>query len=169
MKRITNKTILKQGDKEFQPIEVDGVVYWLNDNHIESTSSVVGKLVINIKYNQPILFRAHENSDLNECFSIVAQSSPVLEEIPVIRLDSYINKLGREEYDNGLGLIGFISGYKSNPNQYTQDDIVKAMAKMALFATQEGSKCINRLREIMQEINSIEVIEVDKHFNIIGL
>jgi hypothetical protein len=30
MKQITSKTLLQQGDKIYQPIEVDGVIYWYN-------------------------------------------------------------------------------------------------------------------------------------------
>lgn len=30
MKKITNRTLLKQGDKTYKPIEVDNVIYWID-------------------------------------------------------------------------------------------------------------------------------------------
>ena len=34
MKRITHKTLLKQGDKKYEAVEVDGVIYWINDEQL---------------------------------------------------------------------------------------------------------------------------------------
>lgn len=31
MKKITNKTVLRQGNKLFQPVEVDEVIYWVDN------------------------------------------------------------------------------------------------------------------------------------------
>jgi hypothetical protein len=147
MKKITEKTILKQGDKEFQPVEADGIIYW------------VGK----------------------EGFAI-ASSKLMTDDIPVISLDSYVKRLAESKYelqskafenstemfpfnDSELLKAGFIDGYKSNPNQYTQKDIEKAID---LAREEDGFEFTLTKEKILQQINSISVIEVDEQFNIIS-
>jgi hypothetical protein len=39
MKTITKNTILKQGEKTFQPVEVDGVIYWVGKEGFAIASS----------------------------------------------------------------------------------------------------------------------------------
>jgi hypothetical protein len=43
MKKITNKTILKQGDKTFVTIESDGVIYW-RDEHLNFVAQLESKI-----------------------------------------------------------------------------------------------------------------------------
>jgi hypothetical protein len=66
-----------------------------------------------------------------------------------------------------IGYREFVSGYDSNPNQYTQADIEKAY-QMGHEDKGKGfgnkSNFLNRL----EQINSIEVIEVDVQFNILS-
>jgi hypothetical protein len=154
MKKITYKTILKQGDNEFQPCFTennDKVFYWVNQNqHI--TESFLSTPVWSVRYAKPIIFGEHENSYLDECFEIVAQSEPILEGIPVIVLDS------------------------SSPNQYTKEDIIKAykLSRKSLVGMSNGTVSCNiddllSLEEIFEKLNLISVIEVDKQFNIIKI
>jgi len=139
MKQITKNTILKQRDKTFQPIEVDGVVFWYEEDD----------------------FKKHYPK---------AQSQLRFERIPVIGLDSYVEILAdkcvttnagnRTINEDGWMSTGFVYGFKSNPNQYTQKDIEKAIK----FT--RGSN--EPMEEILEQINYISVIEVDEHFNIIS-
>ena len=178
MKQITNKTILIQeigqekckeygcGNSEcifeclnpkkifktYQPVEVDGVIYW-------------GK-----KSNEDWFNFYNED----EYWFLVAQSQPKLEGIPVISLDSYVERLGqkygksRVEVSTAWG--SFVDGYKSNPNQYNQKDIEKAieLARETISSNEAGICDKYTELGILQQINSISVIEVDEQFNIIS-
>jgi hypothetical protein len=161
MKNITEKTLLKQGDKVFRAFQVDECFYWV-DNYTDKGDFWcidIDKVIFKDQPHYPISIGQRR---------IIAQSSAVLEDIPVISLDSYIIKLGREEYDNGLGLVGFISGYKSNPNQYTLADIQTAI-NLARGRGIVGTNKYYEDLEIFDQINNIGVIEVDKKFNVISL
>lgn len=70
---------------------------------------------------------------------------------------------------------GVLIGYKSNPNQYTQKDIEKAieLIKNSAFVDAiDWDKHVVSFEEsnekIFEQINSISVIEVDEQFNIIS-
>jgi hypothetical protein len=171
MKQITNKTIIKQeigqekckeygcGNSEcifeclnpkkifktYQPVEVDGVVYWINDElTIQDVKPYYGKY----HYEKGVAINIFPDylTDLSECKLIIAQSQPRIEGIPVVSLDSYVNELTKldlihlikivqksEDYKSVMGinlentLKRLLSNYKSNPNQYTQKDIEKAI------------------------------------------
>jgi predicted amino acid racemase len=75
MKQITKNTILKQGDKTYQPVEVDGIIYWVDkeENHW------IGAFNINDK-------------------DVVVQSQPKLEGIPVIDLKTNLNYYNINQY-----------------------------------------------------------------------
>jgi hypothetical protein len=137
MKQITNKTILLQGDKTYQPIEVDGVVCWVYKRQI------------------------------------VAQTTLLYTNKPIISLDSYVEKLtydyNLDAHENIYGQVNaFKAGYKANPNQYTQKDIEKAIELG--FSCNDGFGEIREIEKIkiLEQLNSISVIEVDKQFNIIS-
>jgi hypothetical protein len=163
MKQITNKTALKQGDKTYQPIEVDGVIYWVDkEAKIEKGKFFITKENI-----------VHNNTGWNYGdVVIVAQSQHKLDGIPVVSLDSYAdskyyqlhwwkkNLDFKETEVDTLEKKSFGKGFKSNPNQYTQADIDKAMS----WARDR----IESNEEILEKINSISVIEVDENFNVIG-
>jgi hypothetical protein len=176
MKQITNKTILKQGDKTYQPIEINGVIYWVDkEAKVEN-----GKLFITKEYI------VHNNIGWNYGdVVIVAQSEPKLDGIPIVSLDSYVERLAMDSlknkwshlysfgypqrpfpinYENDLNnvLLGY---YKSNPNQYTQADIEKAIWLARDFKI---ARQIKTVEEILEIINSISVIEVDEQFNVIS-
>lgn len=147
MKTITKHTILKQGDKVYQPVEVDGVIYWISGNQEQ----------------------AHHT---------IAQSLPILKSIPVISLDSYVERLGEKDankfdwdfessFGNGYAdhVDGFVNGFKSNPNKWTDEDMEKAIE----IALELGDKIYTNPRiEILKIVSSISFIEVDENFNVIN-
>ena len=172
MKKITKNTILKQGNKVYQPIEVDGVIYWIDVNTKNNVD--IGTMVWNDEdfsfytTNRICKFKTTDN-----IYKVVAQSQPKLEEIPVISLDSYVEKMAWEAVHKGnikdekqqvCGFTGWVDGYKSNPNQYTQKDIEIAFGLGA--ANHANGQPF--LYEVFKQLNSISAIEVDEQFNIIS-
>ena len=181
MKKITNETILKQGDKIYQPVEVDGVIYWVGKDLVGINSETISNYCPNS--NQVFLGYFEANDD--ELYQgigkihpkeIVAQSQPKLDGIPVISLDSYVDSLAKIKGENKFGLAlycdYFKEGYKSNPNQYTQKDIEKAieLARERQFIKHSDNSTESKYNheEIIEQINSISIIEVDEQFNIIN-
>jgi hypothetical protein len=172
MKQITNKTVLIQGDKTYQPVEVDGVIYWLNPElPIEEIYPQV--VIEKLTTGEHMLWQIDNINDIDRScqYHIIAQSSLKVEGIPIISLDSYVERLAysftdeeRKKEPDGIKLsfafAGFICGYNSNPNQYTLKDIEKAIDVARLY---EFTK-----REILEQINSISIINVDEQFNIIS-
>jgi len=188
MKQITNKTILKQGDKTYNPVKGDGVIYWLGgpislnpDNIWVYRSNRIWKFkqgMTVVSSNMPI--------------EIIAQSQPKLEGIPVISLDSYVENLFEQntkttsfgEHGKQSPFYWFNKGYNSNPNQWTDDDIRKTIELARtlqegknefevenILGSSDGTYGVKQKyteKEILKQINSISVIEVDTSFNIIG-
>jgi len=154
MKTINKNTILKQEDKIYQPRFVmsdDTIIYWPDlNNPLKGIHSMVGKNVWSVRYAKPIIFGEHENSYINECFNILAQSQPKLEGIPVISLEP----IGFDEFE------------------YTQKDIERAIeltlidAKKSVVWSEHYYKHLSK--QILEQINSISVIEVDEQFNILS-
>jgi len=152
MKKITNKTILKQRDKKYQPVEVDGVDYCIDENVREFEYDWVLYKDLHIS---KLIWKSDKAPFIGR---IIAQSQPKLDGIPVISLDSYIEKLCP-----CIGLdfrVEWINGYNSNLNQYTQKDIEKVI-ELARYSNMSEDKTL-------EQINSISVIEVDEHFNILN-
>jgi hypothetical protein len=183
MKQITNKTILKQEDKTYQPIEVDGVIYWMDKRKLclEGQFSIsMGKIGAYKQEKEPRFWD-------NGCHPIIAQSQSKLDGIPVVSLDSYVENISKSKIpisnSENPWLVGevqsrrinFIEGFKSNPNQYTQADIEKAFdmgAKLdslhKLVVRRHKGDVQKAKEELLEQINSISVIEVDEQFNVIG-
>lgn len=162
MKQITNKTKLKQGDKIYEPVEVGGVIYW-GDKYAD-----INGYYLDEKNNINKSFKNNAGF-YRGCSKIVAQSQPKHEGIPVISLDSYIQKLASDRinmYTNEDEQV-FIEGYKSNPNQWTDNDIIKTI-ELAREEHDRGYYLYNT-EEILEQINYIELIEIDEQFNIINL
>jgi len=162
MKTINKNTLLKKGDKTFQPVEQDGIIYWVDkplDEH--------GKIVPG---------------------SIVALTKPKFTGSPIISLDAYIDSLAESLYPNSNKLAlhrhitpaikkqsqrkkHWINGYKSNPNQYTQADIEKAFdagCAYTIGSHKEFEQTHPNKEEYLKQANSIKVIEVDEQFNILS-
>jgi hypothetical protein len=183
MKTITNKTILKQGDKEYQPMKVDGVIYWVDKNPKGFSK---GEWMYNEPNNDTLIYQFSYDIHPYEIGNkIVAQSQLKLEGIPVISLDSYVEKLAWVSTEKIFPEIndedstqveidkwnakweGFIDGYKSNPNQYTKADIEKALFLKAGFDNKGYTKYMTN-EEIFEQINSISVIEVNDNWEVIS-
>ncbi len=171
MKKITYKTTLKQGDNVFQPRfkrDDENSIYWVDFTR-NVLASHAGSYVWSVRWAKPIILGDHEDSYINECYEIVAQSHPILEEIPLITLKTYIAKL-QANYAVKHGDLDaanhFYNGYKANPNQYTLADVEKAIELSRLQIMYNGKV---ELDSIIEKINSIEQIEVDEQFNIISI
>jgi hypothetical protein len=174
MKTITKNTILKQGDKVYQPVEVHSILCWV-DKSLERNPNLTytdGEIV----YKDNLILPS-ENFE-----AIVAQSSPILESIPVISLDSYVERLAKENYkkhsvkDDKLSLdeqiqrsggfiIGHIEGFKSNANKWTKGDLVKAIDLARKYPKDVAGFADE---EILEQISSLKEIEVDENFNVIN-
>jgi hypothetical protein len=168
MKQITNKTIIKQGDKAYPPVEVDGVVYWVDP--ALPIEEVYPHIVIEkLTTGEYMLWQIDNINDIDRScqYQIVAQSQPKLEEIPVVSLDKSIDDFIYEYQQEGM--LPSMAKRRiltlSNPNQYTQKDIDKAIE---LAREEDGFEFTLTKEKILQQINSISVIEVDEQFNIIS-
>ena len=106
MKKINKNTILKQGEKTYQPVEVDGIIYW-----VDRETQIIGN-------NFTHIYNPHHNDiwalDVNQISiaqaegdrlefgggGVVAQSQLKLEGIPVISLNKYVERLAEKEWKN---------------------------------------------------------------------
>jgi hypothetical protein len=168
MKKITATTRLIQGGKEYQPVEVHGVIYWL-----ENRPPLDDEFWTYIGNNEPIEFLKNylpktwyeKLHDINNYYTAIAQSQPILEGIPVITLDSYPRNLslkkglelyngGNYDFENGVRV-----GLQSSPYKWTDADVEKA-------ANLGRDRFYNNI-EIIEQISTIDVIEVDEGFNVI--
>jgi hypothetical protein len=160
MKKITATTRLIQGGKEYQPVEVYGVIYWL-----ENRPPLDDEFWTYIGNNEPIEFLKNylpktwyeKLHDINNYYTAIAQSQPILEGIPVITLDSYVNCT---HCGVGITCSNCEKGIKLNPNEFTLADVEKA-------ANLGRDRFYNNI-EIIEQISSIDVIEVDESFNVIN-
>lgn len=187
MKKITYKTLLKQGDKVYQPIEYDDNVYWVDptvlvgmkgDWVVETHNPIVTSVCQIIADNADL--RAGGYRDLK----VIAQSQPKLDLVPTVSLDSYTNTLSEQAckkqdlaggfsggvHERAAAGIFFRKGFKSNSCQYTQSDIERAIELAREQAGWSDNTMEDRYtkEEILEQINSISVIEVDEYFNVIG-
>jgi len=128
--------------------------------------------------NKPYINSAsHYKANKKEKGKIIAQSQPKLDGITVVSLDSYVKMKAIEviSYTNEDSLEDDIdaakrriwsNGFQSNPNQYTQSDIEKALYLKGGF-DKDGHTFYYSNQEILEQINSISVIEVDEQFNVL--
>jgi hypothetical protein len=144
MKQITKNTILQQGDKTYQPVEVDGIICWIDKSTLadeiiaQSQSKLEGIPVISLdRYVDEAFLEKH---------GLVSMSKTT---------------------KGSIGYREFVSGYNSNPNQYNLKDIEKAI-DLARLQGEESFLCKYSDKEILEQINQISVIEVDEQFNIVS-
>jgi hypothetical protein len=164
-KKITNKTLIKQLNKKYNSVEVDGVFYWFDDE-IKGEKGWNYNFGLNNVDNLPKEYPQH-STEWNFCRKIIAQSQNKLEGVPTILLMNYHWNLSLKNAkisktkNKSAFRSGFVKGYKSNLNQYNQKDIYFAinMSKHSLNYSSE---------QILEQINSISVIELDEEFNIIS-
>jgi len=195
MKQITNKTILIQeigqekckeygcGNSEcifeclnpkkifktYQPVEVDGVIYWYEESLGVHRKTICLATKDPTKYCNGTYLYSDKDPGSGKVFEVVAQSQGRLEEIPVVSLDKSIDDFIYEYQQEGM--LPSMAKRRiltlSNPNQYTQKDIDKAI-ELAQESGEYGYGKANTKEKILQQINSISVIEVDEQFNIIS-
>jgi hypothetical protein len=149
MKQITKNTILKQGDKTFQPVEgIDKIIFWI-DKPVE---------VNIVAQSQPKL----------EGIPVISLDSYVKK-----FKKEYNSGNNSGIFTKGIE-IGIEIGYNSNPNQYTQKDIEKVikLARQQTTTNMGGGfyeyEETYSNEEIFEEINFISVIEVDDNFQILN-
>lgn len=160
MKKITNKTIIRQVDKIYQPVEIDGVIYWTTNNKEGYIGYFYDRMMKSI----------HTNNNVYSDY-IVAQSQPKLEGIPVVSFDKFVISYCHGESIGGKCIYPKCKYDCSSHTEtidisYTQQDIEKAI----LLGRRQGS-CVGTIytnEEILEQINSISLIEVDEQFNIIN-
>lgn len=141
MKQITKNTILRQNDKTYQPVEVDGVICWIDKSTLAD--------------------------------EIVVQSQPKLEGVPVISLLDYQEVMENIIITESLTSDDIISLripqlFKlTKENQYTQKDIDKAI-ELAQESGEHGYGHVYNKEQILEQINSISILEVDSEFQILS-
>jgi hypothetical protein len=172
MKQITNKTILKQGDKTYQPIEHDGNIHWVDSSILVGME---GDWVV--ETHNPVVISVcqitKDYADLRVAgykdMKVIAQSQPKLPDIPIVSLNSYVDRIAKEilpDDSNWQRRFDIVKGFKSNPNQYTQADIEKIYSLVERLGDDFSENYT--IEELLKEINSISVIEVDEKYNIIS-
>jgi hypothetical protein len=150
MKKITKDTVLKQGNKVYSSVVISDIFYWVDKEAI---------IDANTWFSTPVGVYKSKTSMQNKStdslvHKIVAQSQPILDikEIPVIDLVANNARLiieGEDPFELHL---------------YTQEDIERALS-LAFLAVQEDYDISTK--EIINQIDSISVIEVDEYFNIV--
>jgi hypothetical protein len=142
MKKITENTILKQGEKEFKAVQFADNICWYSSDQIkpiaQSELALEGVSTINL---EEIWAKHWEKTNFE------LQSS------------------------GGVNPHAYRLGFLGNPNQYTQADIEKAMDLMYRARGEENSRINNYLKsweETFDEINQIQSITVDQDFNILS-
>ena len=171
MKKITNKTILKQVDHVYQPIEIEGTIYWI-DPKLE-IKEVYPQIVVEqrtLTTKDYFLMQLDTIHDIDRScqYCIVAQSDFKIKDIPVVNLDIYVEKLS--SLSKAVDCNDWENGYNSNPNQYTEQDIKKAIQLSRDHYWYEEDSIIFEYGEIeiFEQINTISLIDVDEQFNIIS-
>jgi hypothetical protein len=156
MKKITKDTVLKQGNKVYSSVVISDIFYWVDKEAI---------IDANTWFSTPVGVYKSKTSMQNKStdslvHKIVAQSQPILDikEIPVIDLAANNVRLiidGEDPFELHL---------------YTQKDIERAID----LAGNPQRIMVNGLirehltkEEILEQIDSISVIEVDEYFNIV--
>jgi hypothetical protein len=185
---ITKDTILKQGDKEYPAVEVEGVVYWVDEN-------LKGEIGWNFNYgldrldNLPSYYPEH-STEWNCCKKIIAQSKPILEGVPVIsrevnpvvvyqtHLRAFLQGVThshKEISDNAINR--FRTWFSQQPElqaaqsdkKWTDEDMRMAIQfgldGMYGYKLDDEGYTINQMNRYLASIQSIiKVIEVDDQF-----
>ncbi len=182
MKKITNKTILKKGENKYQPVEIDGVIYWVDPTL--SIDEVYPHIVIErLTTGDYMLWQIDNINDIDRScqYQIIAQSEQRLEGVPVISLDSYIfnflDKACSDWYRQEYGVMAnvpirkaFIEGFNLDQRKWTDADLLKAIE----LAREENGWSDNSMEytytkeKIIEQINQTEVIHIDNQFNILS-
>jgi hypothetical protein len=184
MKKVTNKTILKQSENTYQPIEIDGLIYWVDDKPKGFSN---GEWMYNEPNNNTLIYQFDYDVYPYETGNkLIAQSRPKLEAVPVIDLDSYIfnflDKACSDWYRQEYGVMAnvpirkaFIEGFNLDQRKWTDAEILKAieLANEQPYFDKNGNLLLGEghylsTEEILEQISQIEVIHIDSHFNILS-
>ncbi len=168
MKKITENTILKQGEKEFKAVMYNDLIYWVDENVSEEGFCFMPmykkgiKVGVETRYFNSDYFTGY-GYDFTEHSRIIAQSEPILEEVAVVRLKDSTTQSIME------GEIPF------NLIVYTQSDIARAivLARKGIIGRSDETfyGSIDNLLDvsyILNQINQIQSITVDENFNILS-
>jgi hypothetical protein len=150
MKRITEKTILKKGDKEYFPVKVDETIYWCSNGDVFPSEPY---LAWETNYSTGpkerwVLYYLNTELNGSKQLVIVAQSYPNVDGIPVISLEAHNTMLIMED-ECPIDL-----------NSYSLKDIEKTVRLT------RGSD--TPIEIIIEKVNEISVIELDEFYNIIS-
>ena len=84
LKKITNNTVLKQGDEIYQPVEIDGVICWIDD---KPKGFSKGEWMYNEPNNSELVYRfSYDIYPYATGNKIMAQSQDKFEGVPIISL-----------------------------------------------------------------------------------
>lgn len=179
MKKITLNTKLRQNNNIFSAVEVDGVIYWI-DPKLPIEEDYPNTVIEKLTTGEHMLWQIDNIHDIDRScqYQIVAQSERKIEEKPIITLNiiqQLINEYRKlyyecpKEYKQGIQYaINIACNYlKLKNNQYTQKDIEKAIEFGYELLRKKTSLTDYNKQQILAQINSISIIEVDVDFNII--
>jgi len=168
-KKITKNTLLKQGENTYQPVEGDGVIYWINEYEVAKTGEL---------YLTSIKRRIIPKSEgvIQAGDKIIAQSEPKIDGVPVVSMGRYVERLAmnyisKKGVSKGLEqrmLDAYIKCYTLNSNQYTLADIEKAYDLGKASIIYDKIHGFNSKELDYDQINSINLITVDEQFNILS-
>ena len=146
MKKITEETVIRLGQEVYNPVVIDGVIYWVDKNNYGELDDYVT--------NGSVIIQAYflEEHNRNKYSKIVAQSEyEILEDISVpVIAQSMIRDHGFDMYE------------------YTIEDIEKAFDAGAAYATgshEEFQQIHISKSQFIERLNSVKEIVVDEDFN----
>jgi hypothetical protein len=179
MKIITENTLLIWGEKQFKAVEIKESLFWID------TDTPLKQGQKRITYFKDSFFEVTRDQELNPIASItlekfplvVAQSSPILEGVPVVGLDELIKymalRFGYVWENTETSARRVIE--KSFDTLYSQKDMEKAIDlanQLELVRDSSryiiGSKPRLTKQQILDQISQITTITVDNEFNIIS-
>jgi len=146
MKKITETTVLKSKDNTYNPVTVDNVIYWVDDNATECRYylhlSIDGRHQIYDLLTTGNLADFKRGQPIGWCVKVVAQSQPKLPCLPVIHFD----------------------------NRYTESDIIRSfdIARKRIDHP-DWDYVYETNKELLDAINSVSIITVDNDFNVLNI
>jgi hypothetical protein len=147
MKKITDKTILQQGDKTFQPVKILGTIFWKSDCEISAGDYITDGYRV---------WKWKDNSSLLGRYKVVAQSERMFESLHLIDLQANNRRLILDD-DYPIDLTAYRISDLKKVHELSKPQGVKGMEHMISFD------------EILESVNSIDIIEVDENFTIIDI
>jgi hypothetical protein len=143
MKKITPNTILKQIDKTFTAVEVDGNIVWIDKTEFADET---------IAQTKPIL----------QGMPVISLDSYAESLSLNIGMEKYVG--GNYDFENGVRV-----GFKSNPAKWTDEDMERVikLSRIKLEVNAENEYLTKE--QIYKQLSEISEIEVDNDFNVITI